>query len=190
LKESAVLVLVFAGGAMMRRLLIIASVATALIGFLADESHARTLSRWHARFGSGEARITIRNSKGEPIPGARVHVFERDTRRLTSPIDSYSPGVPLVSDRNGQFSLATRGGVAGGTEWQLFWLIPMGQPVHQPRYDVEITAPGYQPLRVDLHQIFHQPGVDPEKLPVVKRVLFGDERELRVFQHTFQMEAN
>lgn len=128
-----------------------------LVCTLACASFRNTFIIWEGFFPAGEYHLNIRNQTGEPIPGAILHVYEEGTRTpaFEYPIDNYLKDDDLISNAQGQIIALhkNRGLEFGGSEWKLFWIIPMGLGCC-PQYDCEIIAQGYKPLKFSIKRLF------------------------------------
>ncbi|OAI48353.1 hypothetical protein AYO44_07200 [Planctomycetaceae bacterium SCGC AG-212-F19] len=167
------------------RILAISAVVTGLLGLA---SYWTTYGCWLGGFPAGEFRITIRGPANEPVSGAELVVRpaaeEDGTIRYT--LDSQRPDTRLVSNDVGRIIAVSRGYNFGGNTWELFWVIPMGW--RGPRYDCEIMAEGFRPLRFPLRRLFETPYLNYAAFPKTKVNVNGRELELPVYEHTFTLE--
>lgn len=139
--------------------------------------------RWHGGFLPRELRIRVSDSAGRPVQNAVLKVYKHsyteysllltdDTGRLCPKIEkksfehtpeSYALGYPiyefksensLKSDSSGLIiGRQVEGGIQfGGSSWKLFWLIPAGD--EEPKFDGVIYADGFQPLTLELSNLF------------------------------------
>ncbi|MEZ0265709.1 MAG: hypothetical protein ACAI43_13345 [Phycisphaerae bacterium] len=153
-------------------------------------SYLTTGVTWDGGFPSGEIRIDVRDAAGQPVHGAKLAVYRGGTPQLADgyPIANHTAGAELISDEAGRIvAVQERGGIQfGGHYWELFWCIPIGRHTG-PRFDCEITAPGYPPVAFGLRRLFESPHTGYEKFPKTRRVINGKEEELKVFHQTFTL---
>jgi len=116
-----------------KRLAIRLGIVCVIVGLLALAS-SMFREDWDGRFPAGEFRVVVQDVEGRPVPGALLRRYSSD---VPSPTD-VSGRIVVINDS---------GGVRfGGSRWDLFWVIPMGdQP---PEYIWEVTADGFRRHRV------------------------------------------
>ena len=74
----------------------------------------------------------------------------------------------------------------GGQGWELFWVIQIRD--YGPRYDCEITAEGFKPLKFEVWRLFKSPYKSHEDFPRTKLKVDGEEVEVPIYEHTFTLE--
>jgi hypothetical protein len=162
----------------------------AIVLALAALSYMTTGVNWEGGFPSGEIRINVRDSNGQPIPGAALHVYRGAPRQLAFgyPISNHTQQSGLVSDEMGRITAVhERGGLQfGGHRWELFWLIPMGKR-SGPKFACELTAPGYQTAAFEIQRLFQSPYKMYDEFPKTKCVIDGKEEELKVYDQAFTL---
>jgi hypothetical protein len=105
------------------------------------------------RLPNATARIILRDTAGNPIRGASLTIQRRkDNTFFGSPVLEYRQ-LPLTSDDGGVILCHGSGAHFGGTSRRLFWLVSLGD-ISVPRFDCEVTYPGYVPLQFDLMRLF------------------------------------
>ena len=165
----------------------IAAAVIALVGLLALASYLTTSIIWDGGFPSGEFRVNVRDPNGKPVRGAVLRVYSGGTRDLAAdyPLDNHVTGQELVSDDSGRITaIRSYGGLQfGGHAWSLFWVIPMGAKA--PKYDCEITAEGFKPLKFSVWRLFDSPHRNYEEFPKTKLEVDGKEIELPIYANTF-----
>ena len=160
---------------------------TLLFAFL---SYVTTSIRWDGGFPSGEFRVDVVGSSGQPVEGAVLSVYRSGTRELAEeyPLDDHITGRELVSDEAGRIVVLRRHGGSqfGGHAWNLFWLIRMG--VQAPKFDCEITAEGFEPLSFPVNRLFESHHKDYENFPKTTIQKDGEPVELPIYERTFTLK--
>jgi hypothetical protein len=165
-----------------------------LVAFAALASYLTTSHTWAGGFPSGEFRLKVVDPDGRPVPGAVLRVFRGGTTTpaFGYPLENHLAGQDLVGDDGGVVTaFRTQGGIQfGGTGWVLFWVIPVGDHVgdHGPRYDCEITAAGFRPLRFPLVRLFQSPFQTYDQFPKTTRRVSDEDFELKVYENTFTLD--
>jgi hypothetical protein len=174
----------------LRRLAKAFAIIVAIVLALAALSYMTTGVVWDGGFPSGEIRISVRDSIGQPVPNAALHVYRGGTRQLAFgyPISNHTESSDVVSDESGRIiAMQERDGLQfGGHRWELFWIIPMGKR-SGPKFDCELSAPGYQTATFEIWRLFQSPYTMYEEFPKTKRVINGKEQELKVYDQTFTL---
>jgi hypothetical protein len=174
----------------MKRLQMIGVIAAPVVALLAVASYVTTSCIWDGGFPSGEIRLKVRDSSGQPVKGAVLRVYDRGTRDLAFkyPLDNHLPDRKLVSDDGGRITaIRSRGGLQfGGHAWALFWVFPIG--AQAPEYDCEISAEGFKPLKFDAWRLFESPPIPYEDSLKTILEVDGEEIELKIYEHAFVLE--
>ena len=130
------------------------------------------------------------DSSRQPVEGAVLNVYRSGTQDLAAeyPLDDHVTGSELVSDGMGRIVVLRRyGGLQfGGHAWKLFWFIRMG--AQAPKFDCEITAEGFEPIRFPLNRLFDSPHRYYEDFPKTTIEVDGESIEIKVYEHTFALE--
>jgi hypothetical protein len=126
--------------------------AVAAAGLLTLASWATTQEDWDGGFPAGVVRLEVRAADGRPVPGAAFRVYNQATGQP-------SPGYPFLdpagpTDAGGRLTVVQphSGLQFGGHRWRLFWAVRMGDTA--PRYECEVAAAGFRPVRIDLFDLF------------------------------------
>ena len=158
-----------------------------LLAFL---SFLTTSVQWSGGFPSGEFQIDVVDSSGRPVEGAVLNVYRGGTRELAEgyPLDDHTTGRELVSSKTGRIVVLRRHGGSqfGGHAWMLFWFIRMG--VQAPKFDCEITAEGFKPLRFSVNRLFDSDHKFYENFPKTTIEENGETIELSIYEHAFTLE--
>ncbi len=174
---------------MMRYLKIVAIAAGAVIVF-GVWSYFSEVMIWDGGFPAGEFRVNVRDPDGKPIKGASLRVYRGGTRNLAFnyPLDNHLDGQGLVSDENGRITaVRLEGGLQfGGKVRYLFGVIPIKEG-EAPKYDCEITAEGFQPLKVRINELFKSPHTFDKDFSKTESDADGKRIELPVYEHTFTL---
>ena len=142
----------------------------ALASFMSQED-------WDGRFPVGEFRLSIKDENGVPIPGALVRGYFEDRSVSDKSIRSDANGQIVLTQPHSGFQF-------GGTRWNLFWFIPMGdQP---PEYIWEVTADGFEPHRIGWEEVNTAPR--SKKHPTVTNTSGTRHVELPVFDVTVTLK--
>jgi hypothetical protein len=178
----------------MKRMAKIAAIVVSVIGFLALASYVTTGGLGglaEGGFAAGEFRLTVTDPAGKPVEGAILRIYRHGTRSLAFgyPLDNHLAGQDLVSDKNGRITVIRKwGGISWGVkEWDLFWIIPMGD--NPPDFDCEISAKNFETHRFSIWQLCGYDGSlnGHEVFPGAKLTVDGKEIELRVYWFAFTL---
>ena len=161
-----------------------------LILFLGFLSYVTTSVLWDGGFPSGEFRLDVVDSSGQPVEGAVLNVYRGGTSELAEeyPLDNHITGLELVSNERGRIVVLRRydGTQFGGQAWDLFWLIRMG--VQAPKFDCKITAEGFKSLSFPVNRMFDSPHEYYKNFPKTTIQEDGESIELPIYEHTFTLE--
>jgi hypothetical protein len=137
-----------------KRVAVVALGAAGAAALLAGASWATTQEQWDGGFPAGVVRLEVRAAEGRPVPGAAFRVYRADGQPSPG-YPFFEPGGP--TDAQGRLTVVQphAGLQFGGRRWRLFWAIPMGVTGH-PRFECEVAADGFRPVRVELFDLFAQ----------------------------------
>jgi hypothetical protein len=109
-------------------------------------------------------------------------------RAFVYPINNHISDKVFSSDESGRIvAVQDRHGLQfGGYRWDLFWLIPMGT-THEPRFDCEIAASGYQTTFFDVRRLFKSSHRFYNEFEKTHRTIDGKDVELSVYEQTFTL---
>lgn len=113
----------------------------------------------------GEYHLNIRNKKGEPIEGAVLNVFEKNTKNFAFyfPIDNYRIENGLTSNKEGSIiAVHIPFGIEKGRVCRkLFWLYSICS-AYTPGFDLEVSADGYQSIKFSADTLFYNPAYNSQ----------------------------
>jgi len=106
----------------------------------------------------GEFHLEVRNEQGEPVEGAVLNVFEKNTKNLAFnfPIDNYHTENDLISNKQGMIIAVhiPHGLEIGRICHDVFWLYLVCSS-YEPNFDFEISASGYQNIKFSTDVMFY-----------------------------------
>ena len=144
--------------------------------------------RWHGGYPHAQLRLTFADSRDRPIPDVKLSLESiRPYFRhpLLMDVTSYPPNqpeFPLVADSDGSIICYSSGQSFGGTQWYLFWFIPMGR--RSVEYAVHFDHPGYERRTMSIWDLLDSEIQFYEDFPKTQ-IDFGGGRieELPIYEH-------
>jgi hypothetical protein len=163
------------------------------VSVLALLANASCIMKWDGAFPSAVVPVLVTDSSGQPVPRAQLQVYDHRTREKAFgyPIDNFTEDSSLTTDDSGTLTAyhCSTGLEFGGTTWYLFGSIPIG--ARRPRYDCEIVAAGYKPVRFEVMELFQAPPGSYEDFPKTTIIIDGEPTELPVYgQRQFTLERD
>jgi hypothetical protein len=175
----------------MNRPLKLLAIVVAIVSVLGLASYVMTFRHWDGGFPSGEFHLDVRDPLGMPVQAAVLRVYRAGTEELAFdyPLDNHVATRELASDKSGRITaIRKHGGLQfGGHEWDLFWIIRIGEG-KVPKYNCEITAAGFKPLKFGLGRLFESPHQSYSDFPKTKLTVHGEEIEVPIYEHIFTLE--
>lgn len=111
----------------------------------------------------GEFHLDIRDEKGEPIEGAVLNVFDKNTKNFAFyfPVDNYQVENGLASNKEGTIIAIhiPYGFEKGHVCRKMFWLYSICSS-YTPDFDFEVSADGYQSIKFNTNTLFYSPMYD------------------------------
>lgn len=151
-------------------------------------SYFTTAVSWDGAFPSGEYHLQIVNQSGSPIKGATLNIYQGNNLAFEYPFDNYLSENSLVSNDKGEIVLThlPRGLEYGGSDWLLFWVIPINKS--SPKFNCEVIASEHEPLKFSANEIFE---IAYETNNTQKKTvqINGYEVELRMFEKTITLKG-
>lgn len=170
----------------MRRRIIAAVVGVVvLVLLLAFLSQRATYRRLFGVYPATPAELHLQavDPTGEPVPQATLHILRDGESALNFPIVEHDSPAGLMSDDAGRWLLHQETTFVEWEEWRLFWLIRQddGGP---PLIEIELRAPGYQPVREPLWVLVSE----GEVVGVTAAESGGGEEEIPIIEVTIVLQ--
>jgi len=143
------------------------TVAACLIGFVSALFHSRA----EGGFPNAEFELTFLDSNGKPIPGVELRVESRlGEVDYIYPVTDFEQGHAPRSNEKGVmvFHHVGHGLEFGADEWDLFFLIPMGNRL-PPLFVCRFLLEGREVYRINFHELYGLAPPGPGAVRVTRR---------------------
>ena len=159
-----------------------------ILAVTAYVSYQTSTMYWDGGYPTGEFRLRVVNEIGDPVEGACLDLYnESGTPAVEYPIYEYDGEGTLCGGADGVITAhqPQEGIQFGGSEWYLFWVIPIGAS-DAPQFDIRISADGYQDYPIGIWDLFD----DTQTLnqQTITYDYMGMDVEMLVYQHTITLE--
>jgi hypothetical protein len=167
------------------------AVIIVIVLFLGLVSIGSTAGTGEGTLPLGEFHLKIVNQNGDPVSGAVLNIFEKNTQvsAFGFPVNNHKSSNDLISNEDGVIiaSHIPEGFEFGADCFRLFWVFPMCDG-GAPQFDFQVSANGYKNLVFSNADLFEPAYNDQSSKNIRVTIETGETINVPVYELMFTLE--